>query len=91
MAEGLNLDVAQVRVCLDAGFKNGETLRAMDARDIAYPGRPKTIVTSCDFTLVHGHLETVSTRLLPVVPVDVVLSAQVVVEQRPARHLRQQV
>lgn len=42
MAEGLNLDVAQIQVRLDAGFTDGETLTAMDARDIAYLGRLKS-------------------------------------------------
>ncbi|WP_336270538.1 transposase [Vreelandella arctica] len=42
MAEGLNLDVAQIQVRLDAGFTDGETLTAMDARDIAYLGKLKS-------------------------------------------------
>ena len=42
LSGGMNLDVAQIRVRLDAGFTDGETLRAMDARDIAYLGRLKS-------------------------------------------------
>ncbi len=42
LAEGLNLEIDQVQVRLDAGFTDGETLRAMDSRDIAYLGRLKS-------------------------------------------------
>ncbi len=36
--ESMNLDVVRIQVHLDAGFTDGETLRAMDSRDIAYLG-----------------------------------------------------
>ena len=42
LAEGLNLETDQIQVRLDAGFTDGETLRAMDSRDIAYLGRLKS-------------------------------------------------
>ncbi|PWV74182.1 DDE family transposase [Halomonas sp. A11-A] len=42
VAEGMDLEVDQIRVRLDAGFTDGETLRAMDSRDIAYLGRLKS-------------------------------------------------
>ncbi|WP_422822351.1 IS1380 family transposase, partial [Vreelandella rituensis] len=42
LMEGTNRDVDQFRVRLDAGFTDGETLRALDAHDIAYLGRLKS-------------------------------------------------
>lgn len=38
LSEGMSLDVAQIQVRLDAGFTDGETLMAMDSRDISYLG-----------------------------------------------------
>lgn len=40
--EGMNRDVDQFRVRLDAGFTDGETLSTLDAGDIAYLGRLKS-------------------------------------------------
>ncbi|MCA1772333.1 MAG: IS1380 family transposase [Halomonas sp.] len=42
LMEGTNRDVDQFRVRLDAGFTDGETLRALDSQDIAYLGRLKS-------------------------------------------------
>lgn len=42
LMEGTNRDVDQFRVRLDAGFTDGETLRALDSKDIAYLGRLKS-------------------------------------------------
>jgi len=42
LMEGTNQNVDQFRVRLDAGFTDGETLRALDSRDIAYLGRLKS-------------------------------------------------
>lgn len=39
LTEGTNRDLDQFHVRLDAGFTEGETLRALDAHDIAYPGQ----------------------------------------------------
>lgn len=41
VAEGMDLEVDQIRVRLDAGFTDGETLTALDSREIAYLGRLK--------------------------------------------------
>lgn len=42
LMEGTNRNVDQFRVRLDAGFTDGETLRALDVQDIAYLGRLKS-------------------------------------------------
>ena len=42
LMEGTNRDVDQFRVRLDAGFTDGETLRALDSQTIAYLGRLKS-------------------------------------------------
>ncbi|CAM3968612.1 hypothetical protein VRRI112168_08290 [Vreelandella rituensis] len=42
LMEGTHRDVDQFRVRLDAGFTDGETLRALDSQAIAYLGRLKS-------------------------------------------------